>query len=69
MSRAPNVTAPSQASTLDSGPRKSLAEVMAEQGITGPQDLDALADPDLWASDEEFEQFLAWVRQSRREGS
>jgi hypothetical protein len=42
---------------------------MAEQGITGPQDLDALADPDLWASDEEFEQFLAWVRQSRREGS
>jgi hypothetical protein len=42
---------------------------MTEQGITAPQDLDALADPDLWASDEEFEQFLSWVRQSRREGS
>lgn len=69
MSRAPNVTAPSEASSRDREPRKSLAEVMTEQGITAPQDLDALADPDLWASDEEFEQFLSWVRQSRREGS
>jgi hypothetical protein len=49
---------------------KTLAEIMAEQGITGPQDLDALigAGEDLWADDAEFEQFLAYVHQSRREG-
>ncbi len=42
---------------------------MAEQGITGPQDLDAMigAGADWW-TDEEFEEFQRWLRETRREG-
>jgi hypothetical protein len=48
--------------------RKTLEELMAEQGIHGPQDLDSLAAPDLWEDDEEFERFLSALRESRRDG-
>jgi len=49
---------------------KTLAELMAEQGVNGPQDPDSLSGDgaDYWADDAEFEQFLAWLRESRREG-
>jgi hypothetical protein len=61
----PRVSPPT---AVDNGLRaKSIDELMAEQGITGPQDLDALAAPDLWDDDAEFERFLAWLRESRRE--
>ncbi len=51
-------------------PVKAITQIMAEQGVTGPQDLDALAraGADLWESDAEFEQFQEWLRESRREG-
>jgi hypothetical protein len=47
-----------------------MDQLMAEQGITGPQDVDALigAETDLWESDAEFERFQEWLRESRREG-
>jgi hypothetical protein len=50
-------------------PAKSLDDLMAEQGITGPPDLDTLigAGADLW-TDAEFEEFQRWLRESRREG-
>lgn len=43
---------------------KSAEQIAAEQGITSPQPLDQLigAAADLWESDEEFEQFLASIR-------
>jgi hypothetical protein len=49
---------------------RSLAELAAEQGLTGPQDLDTLlgAGADLWDDDAEFEAFLADLRESRRTG-
>jgi len=49
---------------------RSLAELAAEQGISAPQDLDALfgAGADLWDNDDEFESFLAGLRESRRTG-
>jgi hypothetical protein len=51
-------------------PLKTVEEIMAEQGITGPQDLDTLigAGADLWNSDEELDQFLADIRARRKEG-
>jgi hypothetical protein len=47
---------------------RSLAELAAAQGITGPQDFDALfgAGTDLWDDDKDFEAFLASLRESRR---
>jgi hypothetical protein len=49
---------------------RSLAELAAEQGVTGPQDVDALfgAGADLWRDDADFEAFLAGLRESRRTG-
>jgi hypothetical protein len=49
---------------------RSLAELAAEQGLTGPQDFDALlgAGADLWDDDADFEAFLAGLRESRRTG-
>ncbi|HJT78554.1 MAG TPA: hypothetical protein VJ739_15220 [Gemmataceae bacterium] len=49
---------------------RSLAELAAEQGLAGPQDLDALfgAGADLWDDDDDFEAFLAGLRESRRTG-
>jgi hypothetical protein len=50
-------------------PEKTIEQLMVEQGIAGPQDVDALfgSGADLWDSDAEFEQFLDWLRESRRE--
>jgi hypothetical protein len=49
---------------------KTLEELAAEQGV-GPveraEDLLGQGD-DLWADDAEFEQFLAWLRESRQAG-
>ncbi len=49
---------------------RSLAELAAQQGVTGPQDLDAIfgAGADLWPDDADFEAFLASLRESRRAG-
>jgi hypothetical protein len=49
---------------------RSLAELAAAQGVTGPQDLDALlgAGADLWHDDADFEAFLAGLRESRCAG-
>jgi hypothetical protein len=49
---------------------RSLAELAAEQGLTGPQDFDALvgAGSDLWDDEADFEAFLAGLRESRRTG-
>src|SRR5207249_7711468 len=48
---------------------RTLDELKAEQGIHGPQDIGQLfgAGADLWASDEEFEEFLEHLRAIRRE--
>jgi hypothetical protein len=49
---------------------RSLAELAAEQGLTGPQDFDALfgAGAELWPDDDDFEAYLARLRASRRIG-
>jgi hypothetical protein len=49
---------------------RSLAELAAVQGLTGPQDLDALlgAGANLWDAAADFEAFLAALRESRRIG-
>jgi hypothetical protein len=51
--------------------RKTVEELAAEQGITRPQSLDDLigAAADLWASDEEFERFVASIDRHRREAT
>lgn len=69
MSRDAKVPAASPPTKDNGGRPKSLAELMAEQGVNGPQDLDALSGSgsDFWVDDAEFEQFLAWLRESRRE--
>jgi hypothetical protein len=48
----------------------SLAELAAEQGLSGPQDFDAIfgAGCDLWSDDADFEAYLADLRVSRRTG-
>jgi hypothetical protein len=70
MSHEAKVPATSSPVKDDGWRSKSLAELMAEQGVNGPQDLDALSGngSDYWSDDTEFEQFLAWLRESRREG-
>ncbi len=49
---------------------RSLAELSAEQGLTGPQNLDALigASADLWNNDADFESFLENLREPRPTG-
>jgi hypothetical protein len=49
---------------------RTLAELAAEQGLTVPQDFDALfgAGSDLWPDDADFEAYLASLRESRRTG-
>jgi hypothetical protein len=75
MAISPNqaTTAPDNTSAAGDIPRfrpeKTVEQIMAEQGITGPQDVDALfgSGSDLWETDEEFQQFQDWLRESRRE--
>ncbi|HEY1859996.1 MAG TPA: hypothetical protein VGG61_06560 [Gemmataceae bacterium] len=47
---------------------RTLVELAAAQGISGPQDFGALfgAGADLWDDDADFEAFQAAVRLSRR---
>lgn len=49
---------------------KSPAELIAEQGVKPVESLKDLMGQghDLWRTDEEFEQFLQWLRDSRRAG-
>ena len=64
-------TAAPETSMPDRGWRnQSLAELMEDQGIVGPQDVDSLlgSGADLWTDDEEFTEFLTWLRQTRHEG-
>jgi len=44
-------------------------QIAKQQGIVSPQSLDQLigAAPELWATDDEFDQFLASVDRNRRE--
>jgi hypothetical protein len=48
---------------------KTAHQIAAEQGIRGPQQLDQLAGAaaDLWASDEEFDHFLAAIDRHHQE--
>lgn len=50
---------------------KTIDELAAEQGVSVPQDLDALlgAGKDLWADDAEFDAFLADLSECRRQGA
>jgi len=50
----------------ESGQAKGL-ERLAVPAVTHFEDLLGQGD-DLWADDAEFEEFLAWLRRSRREG-
>ncbi|HEY1379798.1 MAG TPA: hypothetical protein VGF55_23550 [Gemmataceae bacterium] len=59
---------PPRLPSADARRHTTIEELMAAQGIQGPQDLDSLAAPDLWKDDEEFEQFLAALQESRRQG-
>jgi len=49
---------------------RTLSELAAEQGVTRPQDFDALfgAGSDLWLDDADFEAYVANLRESRRTG-
>ena len=49
---------------------KKLEELAAEQGVKPIDNPQELMGPgsDLWADDAEFEEFLAWLRESRRTG-
>jgi hypothetical protein len=48
----------------------NLAELAAAQGVTAPQDFDALlgAGADLWDSEADFDAFQAVLYESRRTG-
>jgi hypothetical protein len=46
----------------------SIEELARRQGVEPPASLDDLACPQLWESDEEYEQFLADLYASRRAG-
>lgn len=46
----------------------STEELMRRQGVGPIESLKDLAHPDLWDSDEEYEQFLADLYASRRAG-
>jgi hypothetical protein len=49
---------------------RTLAELAVQQGLTCPQDFDALfgAGSDLWLDEADFDAYLADLRESRREG-
>jgi hypothetical protein len=44
----------------------SIADLARQQGVKPIESLDALAQPDLWESDEEYEAFLTDLYASRR---
>jgi hypothetical protein len=54
---------------LDKLPEKLRAKII-EQGVAETANLEHIygAGEDLWESEEEFEQFLNYIAQSRREG-
>jgi hypothetical protein len=58
------------ANGLDPRRTKTLAELAAEQGISGPQDFDALvgSGADLWNDDRDFENFLSSLHEARQNG-
>lgn len=44
----------------------SIEELARQQGVMPIESLDDLAQPDLWESDEEYEEFLADLYATRR---
>ena len=56
------------AQPLDPRRTKTLAELATEQGISGPQDFDALfgSGADLWQDERDFEDFLSSLREVGR---
>ncbi|KKN80000.1 hypothetical protein LCGC14_0335080 [marine sediment metagenome] len=48
--------------------QKATLQLAAEEGFTGPQDLNKLigAGKDLWESDEEFDEWMAMLKEMRR---
>jgi hypothetical protein len=67
----PETTSLARPSTPGSDRRtQTLAELAAEQGVTGPQDVDALigSGAKLWDDEAAFETFLDALRESRRTG-
>jgi len=57
-------------SAAGSSERKSIAELATEQGVRLEGQLGRImgAGADLWASDEEFEEFVQGISERRREG-
>ncbi len=51
--------------------QEATLRLAAEAGFTGPQDMDKLigAGKDLWESDEEFDEWMAMLKDMRRSGS
>jgi hypothetical protein len=51
-------------------PKKTLEQLAAEQGIKPVERFEDLLGKgdELWATDEEFEAFLKWLKHSRRVG-
>jgi hypothetical protein len=47
-------------------PELSIDELARQQGVKPIESLDELAQPDLWGSDEEYEEFLVDLYSSRR---
>lgn len=46
----------------------SIEELARRQGVRPIESVEELAQPDLWASDEEYEDFLSHLYASRRTG-
>jgi excisionase family DNA binding protein len=46
-------------------PTKTIEVLAAEQGVLPPSNLESLAAPDLWGSDEEADLFVAMTRTER----
>jgi hypothetical protein len=70
MARKQTTSPPRPKAVAEDRRHRSLAELASEQGITAPQDFEALcgAGADLWEDGAEFEVFLAGLRESRRTG-
>lgn len=69
--RKPTVKAPSKPSVRGKPrPKIDVAALAAKQGVKPIEDVDKLVEEfsDLWPNPAEIDEFLAWLRQQRREG-
>ncbi|MGO8813918.1 MAG: hypothetical protein ACLQVG_04530 [Terriglobia bacterium] len=69
-SRRGPLAKPGGTSAVDSSERKSIAELAAEQGVRLEGQVDRIigAGTGLWASDQEFDEFVQGIYARRREG-